>query len=500
MSKGFLEFNKVSFGYDSSVQDLFEGISFQLSKGWTGVIGPNGSGKTTLLKLACGQLNNYSGTIRAPLIKVYCEQRTDYPPANMNEFFRDHSKQFYKLADSLKLEPEWAERWGSLSHGERKRLQLAAALWSKPELLAIDEPTNHLDAEAREMIINTLKNYNGVGLLISHDRDMLDSLCSRNLFIDSSGVTLRHGNFTQGAAQQKLENESALKQLEEKKREYAKLQKEYKRRSRIADKAKKKSSKKNIDVKDRDAKSKIDLGRLTGKDAVGGKLKSQLASRLEKTENELNNIKVKREYETGIIMTGTFSHRNYLLKLEPGQVELNENKKLAHKELMITPKDRIALTGPNGSGKSTLLKLIVKKLNIPKEHLAYIPQEISIEETKEILEEVGRLPNDKLGKLLIIISRLGSDAERILQTGFPSPGETRKILLGLGISREPHLIIMDEPTNHMDLVSIECLENALKDISCTLLLVSHDKRFLKALTTKEWKIRRELNGYILVEE
>ncbi len=499
MSENFLDFNKISFGYESSIDDLFEEITFRLHKGWTGVIGANGSGKTTLLKLASGLLSDYSGNIHQPLTKVYCEQRTDSAPKNLSDFFNSYNKSSYKLIDALKLNSEWVNRWGNLSHGERKRLQLALALWENPELLAIDEPTNHLDIEAKEMVVSTLKNYSGVGLIVSHDRDVLDGLCSRILFIDPPEVTLRNGNFTQATEQHNKENEFAVKEFDLKQKHYAKLQKEYKRRNEIADKSKKKSSKRNVNRKDRDAKSKIDLGRLTGKDAVGGKLKNQIAGRLEKAQDELNNTKVKREYETGIQLMGSFSKRNFLLKLEAGEIVLSKNKKLMHKDLLINPKDRIALTGPNGSGKSTLIRLVIEKLNIEKELLTFIPQEISMVETKEIVQEVKKLPNDELGKLMILISRLGSDAKRVLDTVTPSPGETRKILLGLGITRNPNLIIMDEPTNHMDLVSIECLENALKEISCAILLVSHDKRFLKSLATKEWRIDHEDGIYNLIQ-
>ena len=89
---------------------------------------------------------------------------------------------------------------------------------------------------------------------------------------------------------------------------------------------------------------------------------------------------------------------------------------------------------------------------------------------------------------MTVISRLGSRPYRLLESAEPSPGETRKLLLAMGIAKEPHLIVMDEPTNHMDLPSIQCLEDALSDCPCGLLLVSHDLRFLRALTARRWDI------------
>lgn len=90
--------------------------------------------------------------------------------------------------------------------------------------------------------------------------------------------------------------------------------------------------------------------------------------------------------------------------------------------------------------------------------------------------------------MMTMVSRLGSRPESLLQTQLPSPGETRKLLLALGMAREPYIIVMDEPTNHMDLPSVHCLETALAECTCALLLVSHDRRFLRRLVTLEWRI------------
>ena len=95
---------------------------------------------------------------------------------------------------------------------------------------------------------------------------------------------------------------------------------------------------------------------------------------------------------------------------------------------------------------------------------------------------------------MTIVSRLGSRPEKLLGSDEPSPGETRKLLLATGMTFSPHIIIMDEPTNHMDLPSIECLEQALKDCPCSLLLVSHDRYFLNRLTGRQWNITPDSNS------
>ncbi len=488
MSKQFLAFHNVSFGYESSLENILGDVSIKIARGWTGVIGSNGSGKTTLLKLACGLLTPNDGSIERPANSYYNEQRTDCEPINFMELLQSYDKLVFQLIDGLQIKPDWIERWETLSHGERKRAQIACALFNQPDLLAIDEPTNHLDSEAKKMLLDSLKSYKGIGLLVSHDRELIEDLCAQFIFIDSPVIDFRRGKLSEVMKQRKSENDFALKQIEIKQLELSKLEKEYQRRSAVVEKMRKKSSKKDIDKKDHDAKAKIDLGRLTGKDAVGGKLKTRMQRRIDTAKSQMSGIEIKREYQTGIVLSDSVSKRNFLLNLEPGIISLSSREILLHQNLFIGSIDKIAVTGENGSGKSTLIKYIMQFLNAEPENITYIPQEISVDETKQLNADIKKLQNDQLGKLMIIVSRLGSDAKRLLSTEIPSPGETRKLLLGLGIAKNPHIIIMDEPTNHIDLVSIECLEDALKNVSCALLLVSHDKHFLDALTNKEWRL------------
>jgi macrolide transport system ATP-binding/permease protein len=163
---------------------------------------------------------------------------------------------------------------------------------------------------------------------------------------------------------------------------------------------------------------------------------------------------------------------------------------LVFPELLVTPDDRIALTGPNGAGKSTLIRHIMQHLMVPAEKIVYMPQEIDRETSRQVIAEVRALPREKVGQVMTAVSCLGSRPQRLIETEEPSPGELRKIMLAVGMTRQPQLIIMDEPTNHLDLPSIECLENALAPDQCPagLLLVSHDLRFLNRLTQTRWII------------
>lgn len=491
MSHSFIRFHDVTFGYDSASEPLFQDISLHIAPGWSGVVGANGTGKTTLLKLATRILETDKGAVQAPLKTVYCPQRTDDMPEQFEEFVAEQSQSALLTKSLLSIQDDWRNRWETLSHGERKRAQIAVALWLEPEVLAIDEPTNHVDAEARKIIITALQIFDGVGLLVSHDRELLDTLCQQCVFIELPDIVIRPGGVTQGMIQAKREQQSAQKQYLLKKHTYKKLKREALKRREKAQQADKKRSKRKISHKDHDAKEKIDRARITSKDAVAGKLLRQLDGRLKHAEKQVEMNQFKKEYALGVWLPGSRSHRDVLLHLPANTLPLGEKKLLSYPELFLKPDDRVALTGPNGTGKSTLIRHIVQVLNVQEEHVTYVPQEIHRYQARDILTQVRMLPHEKLGHLMTIVSRLGSRPHRLLDSVEPSPGETRKLLLALGMIRVPHIIIMDEPTNHMDLPSIECLEQALAECPCCLLLVSHDKHFLDKLAQKQWDIVRD---------
>ncbi len=492
--KRFLRFQHVTFMYPTAGHPLFQDISLHVASGWSGVIGANGAGKTTLLKLATGLLVPDVGHIDQHMSTLYCPQRTDDVPEGLDELLFANSKSASILVDHLGLNEDWVQRWTTLSHGERKRAQIGVALWLQPDVLAIDEPTNHLDSEARDIIAGALKAFRGIGLLVSHDRDLLDILCQQCIFVDPPGVITRPGGITKAMQALKTEQAYVQRQYNLKKRAVKKLKREASRRKALADESDKKQSKRGLARRDHDGREKIDRARVTGKDGVGGKLYSQIKGRVEHAQRELEGIQIKKEQTLGIWLPGSFSKRDFLVHLPADSLPLGAQRRLVYPELVIKPADRIAVTGPNGAGKSTLIRHLLGALNVPKAHVTYVPQEIDARQSYRILERARHLQRTQLGHLMTVVSRLGSRPHRLLESDEPSPGETRKLLLAIGMTQEPHIIIMDEPTNHMDLPSITCLEEALSDCPCGLVLVSHDRRFLETLTHIEWCIARDTDS------
>ncbi|MBN2313120.1 MAG: ABC-F family ATP-binding cassette domain-containing protein [Sedimentisphaerales bacterium] len=488
MSKHSLQFHRVTFFYETSSDSILDNVSTQIGSGWTGIIGGNGAGKTTFLRLACGLLQPTQGDIIIPQNTLYCDQRTDEFPPEFNPLLQSSDTYACKLRGQLGLELDWLSRWHTLSHGERKRVQIAIALWQNPQVLALDEPTNHIDLPTRQLLIQSLTQFQGIGLLVSHDQEMLDHLCRQTLFIDTCKVSQYPGGYSQAIKFKEAEYQRAHKNRSKARHQLTRLQRERSRRRGEADQADRKRSKRGLSRKDSDGRAKRDLARVSGKDGQAGRQLSQLDGRYKYLQEQLDNTFVKKQTSGRMTLQGEHAQQDRLLHIEPGFLNLGHERKLHFPELLITPSDRIGIIGRNGAGKSTLIRHLLKHKAIPENRLVYIPQEIDTDFAYEILYQVEQKPKMIRGELFSYVARLGSDTRRLLETERPSPGELRKLKLALGMIETPYLIVMDEPTNHLDLPSIEALEKALSACHSALILVSHNLHFLKSLVTSVWQL------------
>jgi len=483
-----LSLQAVSFAYPSSSTFIFDGLTIQFDRGWTGVIGPNGLGKTTLLRLIAGELEPVQGHIQCSGAVTYCLQRTDDPPEVWRAFMEAKDRSACMWRGRLEVSSDWLDRWSTLSHGQRKRVQVAAALWKPTHILALDEPTNHIDRRGRDMILQALGTFDGIGLMVSHDRRLLDTLCHEMLCMEPAGPIVRPGGYSEAMRLAEADRGQRRSERQRAKHQLANLNREISARARAAGRADKQRSKRKLRRKDHDAKAKRDLARVSGKDGQAGRKRAQLSGRQRHLQHVLDGTFVVKEPRLQLELPSEPYPGDRLLSLPEGTLALGPTLTLSYPDLTILPQDRIGVTGDNGVGKTRLIQWIVGQLAIPPERFVYVPQEISAEQGAEIVRRVRTLPKDQLGVFMTVVGSLGSDPAALLETDCPSPGEMRKLLLACGVVKCPYLIVMDEPTNHLDLPSTEALERALSSCAGALVLVSHDPVFLESLVQTRWTI------------
>jgi len=486
----YLRFDNVSYTYPGSVKAAVEGLSLDLASGWTALAGANGCGKTTALRLASGLLKPDAGTITSSGNSVYCPQRTDAPPPGMEDFSMDWTGETIAVRDVLNIRDDWTDRWDTLSQGERKRLQIAVALWMRPAVLCLDEPLNHLDVHGRRIILSAMEEYRGCGLLVSHDRKAMDDVCSSTLLFRPDGMKFFRTGYTAASGEELSRRSLLVRKRREAEEEYLGRKRDARLKLLKARTIQAHASGRGISFKDVCIYNCDGPSRVDGIVQKAGQLSRQATGRAEKARKHMESITYRKLHRTGIeITTGQKASRNSLLDVEPGHFSPGYIS-VRHPGLFILSGNRIALTGDNGAGKTTLLTLIRPHINCPEGRLIWIPQEITADESTNLLEEAKKLAGEALGMVMTLVRRLGSDPEKLLDSSEPSPGESRKLMLAMGLAGEPWLIVMDEPTNHMDLPSVECLEEALRSYSGALLLVSHDRAFLGVVTDMEWRLSR----------
>lgn len=493
---------------DFGIKEILKDASFSLdATDKVGLIGVNGSGKSTLLKAIAGlePIDGGQILVNSGVRIVYLPQQPELDENRtvLEQVFADSGeqmnlvKEYEELSEKLAGNPEDSKlmtrfseltqamdasnAWeletkakiiltqlgiqdfnaiiGNLSGGYRKRIALAAALLAEPDVLLIDEPTNHLDAMSVEWLQSYLNSYRGAILLITHDRYFLDRVTNRILEIDRGDLYPYSGNYSYYLEKKALAEESAISS-QQKHKGVLRRELEWLKRGPKARSTKQKARIQRIEV----------MQETEFKEAMGKVEISTPGRRIGKKVIELNNIS--KGYE-GRTLIKDFTYE-------------------------FVPEDRVGIIGGNGVGKSTLMDIITGRVEPDRGtveigatiHIGYFDQHSEqlleamdenqrvIDYIKDIAEYVETAEGDRITASQMLEKFLFPPTQQYAPIFKLSGGEKRRLFLLQVLMDAPNVLILDEPTNDLDVQTLAVLEDYLEDFNGCVIVVSHDRYFL----------------------
>ena len=502
------------------------------------LIGPNGCGKTTLFKIISGEENLDKGmvsirknasigllsqippkvsdiiTVKDLLLKnfedifkvekqlhEYEQKLANISPDKLNSILETYGKlqeqfsnmggyevdeKISKICNGFKISEEMLTRsFNTLSGGEKTIVNLASLIISNPDILLLDEPTNHLDIETLEWFEQFLLGYKGTIIISSHDRYFLDKVATKTVLIDKGKSEVYCGN-------------------------YSYYLKESERRA-LAEFEEYKNQQKQIEAMKAAVKKLKEWGE-RGDNPRFFRRAACIERKLEKMEL-LDKPDAKKQLPLDFEINGR-SGKEVLVVDDLGIV-VGDKELLDGAEMFLKYGEKVCLMGKNGSGKSTFVKAIMYGNNICQGEIkigsnvsiGYIPQEIHFEDENATLLEVARKAFDGTEtQLRASLAKFLFYGENVFKrVGKLSGGEKVRLKLFELIQKKANLLILDEPTNHIDIDTKEMLEEALNDYQGTLFFISHDRYFInklaqRVLNIEDKKIEQYLGNYDYYKE
>jgi ATPase subunit of ABC transporter with duplicated ATPase domains len=495
---------------------VFNDFNFHFGYEKVGIVGKNGVGKTTLLKLIAKELEPSAGSILINGKVSYLPQKiTDFSNQTLSEILKVDQKLFaLKKAeqgnatpgDILLIGNDWnsylrLDRMGhSLSGGEMMRCLLARLFLEKPDLILLDEPTNNLDLDSKSQFYESLKETKAGMLIVSHDRDLLN-LMDRIIEISNLGLKYYGGNFDFYLQQRKIEDTASLNKLQSQQEQYLKQKKleqaTKEKQARKTSQGEKRAVKENM--------SPLEIGaRMDQSQKTSARLKQKqenITIQLkENVEKQKENLREQHAIQIDIKSSKIPSRKRMVVCQNLNFKYPNSDHDLWKQplNLEILGNTRVAIAGKNGSGKTTLIQLITKKIlpssgdiYVGSDHIAVLDQKCSLlEENLSIFENMKRFaPDDMLeSDIRIRAGRFLFYGDDVFKTvSVLSGGERLRASLAclLATNNAPDILILDEPTNNLDLDSIVILTESLNQFDGVLIVVSHDQHFLSDLKINE---------------
>lgn len=464
-------------------RELFHGLSLRVHQGdRIGLVGVNGSGKTTLLRLIAGELEPSDGRITRQCEAVYFHQFAveEGMPASS-----DVEKSRFRVRH-LAGRP-------AISGGEETRLRLAEVFSHSGTLFLLDEPSSNLDADGIRYLnerLHLLETF----ILVSHDRDMLNRQCNRILELENGGITSYDGNYDDYAAQKAQARQRAMSEYIQYTEEVNRLKNVYREKKEKACKLDKKPRK----VSSSDAKARefsASHRSVASKAQSMERAAANIGQRIQHMEQKEKPREVPR-IRPDFRLTDPPQGR-VILEAEnfsfcyPGGAEVFHEA-----SLQLRRGDRAVLLGPNGAGKSTLFRLIQEDETFkraPKAKLGFFEQNLSgLVPGRTVLENVMARSVQRENVTRTILARLLFSARDMDKpVGVLSGGERNRLCFARLFVSAVNVLILDEPTNYLDIPSIEALEQLFGEYEGTLLFASHDAAFVKAVANRRLMIENK---------
>ena len=456
-----MESKNLSKEYGENV--IFNKIDFKIKLGETiGIVGSNGTGKTTLANIICGKIEPTSGEII---------------------WYKNNVKIGY-----MKQATEYEDLESTLSGGEKTKKLLNDVIHRDYNFLVLDEPTNHLDYLGVAYLVKEIKKFNGTIIIISHDRYFLDQCVTRIIEIENQKITEYNGNYTYYRKKKQEDYENAVHLYVEQEKIKNRINMQIEELEGWSDKAHRESRKKAIETGNKFGGK--EYNRVKAK-----KMDNQIKSRIKRLEKMKVEGLEKPKEEEKVLFQIKESKKIGAVVVEAKDISKSFDKKILFEKssFYIKHGEKIGIYGPNGCGKTTFIKALLGKMDVdgdlyisPTRKIGYISQDvIGLNEECSIIELFNFENRQELGQLRTKLNLIGFNAEMLdRKVKYLSLGERMKLKIILMIQEQCEVLILDEPTNHIDLHVREQLEETLRSYNGTIILVTHDRYMLEKICDK----------------